>query len=73
MDKTYNERKILLPRVEYLLSVYHKLENIEEKNRLLKEVIEKVLYEKRVKGRWKGSPGDFKIQLFMRLTGPYHV
>lgn len=57
----------IIPRAEYLLEVYGTLQDAEEKNRLLKSVVQRVEYEKDHSTRWHGSPDDFKITLFPQI------
>lgn len=58
---------IIIPRVEKLLTTYHALPTPQAKNDLLKEVLEKVIYTKKVGGRWHAAPDDFDIVLYPRL------
>lgn len=60
------KRQQLVPQVEYVLSVYDTLQSAQEKNDLLKTVIDKVVYIKEKKGRW-GDPEDYSIQLYPKL------
>lgn len=57
----------IIPKIEYLLDVYDKLPNAKQKNDLLKEVLDKVIYTKNVDGRRKGAPDDFQILLRPKL------
>ena len=58
---------IIIPKVEKLLNTYNALPTPQAKNDLLKEVLEKVVYTKKVGGRWHTSPDDFEIILYPRL------
>lgn len=60
------ERQRLIPQVEYVLSVYNTLQSAQEKNDLLKTVIDKVVYIKEKGGRW-GNPDDYSIHLYPKL------
>lgn len=62
---TYKKR--LMCKSEKVLEVYHALSTPTEKNRMLQEVLEKVVYIKTVNGRWHGSPDDFELSLFPKL------
>ncbi|MFT8889588.1 MAG: recombinase family protein [Ethanoligenens sp.] len=64
-------RRNLIPKAEYVLEVYDYLKTAREKNDLLKEVIEKVVYIKEHGGRWHSDPGDFEITLLPKLPA-YH-
>ncbi len=60
-----NERDIIIPKVEYILSVYETLTDPKDKNDLLCEVIEKIIYTKdkrseKVKKKKKKKPKKSK-------------
>ena len=59
--------KEIIPKVEKLLDVYHDLPTAQEKNDMLKEVLEKVVYKKTQNTRWSGSPDDFEITIYPKL------
>lgn len=61
------DRNVIIPKVERVLQLYGTIENPEEKNELLKEVIEKVTYIKDISGRWHASPDDFELYLQPKL------
>ena len=56
----------IIPAVENLLELYHRLPTPAAKNDLLKEVLEKVTYIKDRGGRW-GNPDDFEIIMYPKL------
>lgn len=56
----------LIPRLEHILEVYDTLPGAEEKNSLLKEVIERIEYVKETGGRWS-DPDDFSLTIYPRL------
>ena len=58
---------ILIPTVERLLDIYGELKSPAAKNEMLKEILEKVVYDKDVGGRWHGKPDKFTIELFPKL------
>lgn len=60
-------RRVIIPRVEHLLTVYNEIPSPAEKNALLKEVLEKVVYFKEDHGHGHRIPEDFKITLYPRL------
>ena len=65
-----NARKInsLIPKIKNVLAVYHTLESPAEKNRMLKEVVDKAVYQKSTHGAFKGnSADDFELELYPRL------
>ncbi len=57
----------IIPKVERLLEVYHGLTTAQEKNDMLKSVLEKVSYTKEYGTRWHGSPDDFDVVLYPRI------
>ena len=68
-DVLYAEsRETIIPKVEYLLDVYHELETPADKNKLLKEVLEKAVYLKEKCGRAKkGGADNFSLDIFPKL------
>ncbi|MFZ5352784.1 MAG: recombinase family protein [Bacillota bacterium] len=60
-------QKAFIPKVEKLLELYNTTDNAALKNKWLKEVLEKAVYIKTVKGRWHNRPDDFELELFPRL------
>jgi site-specific DNA recombinase len=67
IEERENIKKEYVPQIEKLLDVYYKLETPEEKNTLLKEVIEKVVYLKLEGGRWSGMEDKFELTIIPRL------
>lgn len=55
----------LIPSIRRILELYDALESPKEKNALLKEVIDQVLYQKTVGGRWEKS--DLHLYIFPRI------
>lgn len=55
-----------VPKMELLLNSYNELESPQEKNNRLKEVLEKVTYEKSQGGRWH-NPEDFTLVVYPRV------
>lgn len=60
-------QKNIIPKIERVLDVYHKFDDPRIKNDLLKEVIEKAVYTKKVGGRWSNRINDFQIDLYPKL------
>ena len=58
-------RTDLIPQLEHVLDVYWS-SSVQERNELLKTVLEKVEYRKTRRERWKGG-GDMTLTLFPRL------
>jgi len=61
------QKKIIIPKVERVLEIYYELETPEEKNNLLKEVIDKVVYIKKEGGRWNRKVDKFKLILYPKM------
>jgi len=64
--KEEGKRKII-PKVERVIDLYWKMKTPKEKNDLLKEVIDKVVYIKEKSGRWHAKPDDFQLKLFPKV------
>lgn len=60
-------RADIVPAVKKVLDIYHDLQTAEYKNKLLKEVLDKVVYTKELSGRWHGKPDDFELVLYPKL------
>lgn len=56
-----------IPKVERVLDVYWSTEDPALRNELLKEIVEKAVYNKSVGGRWHGKPDDFELVLYPRI------
>ena len=65
--KAEQSRKIIIPMTEHVLEQYHKAATPAEKNKLLKSVIEKVVYTKAVNGRWHNDPDDFELIIYPKI------
>ena len=63
--KLISNQTELIPKVEYLLEAYHRIESASEKNRLLKEVLERVEYSKTKGGRYQES--DMKLVIYPKI------
>lgn len=63
-----NSIKVIIPKIEHVLEVYHSLPDAAAKNAALKEVLERVTYIKSVNGRWHNKPDDFEITLYPKVT-----
>lgn len=62
-----------IPRFEHAIEFYKTSENIQAKNDLLKEVIEKVAYTREKGGRW-ADPEDFQLVITPRWpNATYHL
>ena len=59
--------EILIPKIENVLDTYYTLHDPAEKNRLLKDVLEKVVYKRYKGGRWCPDKENFEIVLFPKI------
>lgn len=60
-------KKNIIPKLENTINSYWSLNTPKEKNELLKEVLEKVVYIKEKGGRWSGKVEDFKLKIYPKL------
>ena len=68
IDEMYTRRNEFVPRVQNILDVYHMLKTPAEKNALLKEIVEKAVYDKDKSGAFKGcSSSDFELTLYPKI------
>lgn len=67
-EEEINGRRLIIPRAEKVLIQYPLAKTAEEKNNLLKSVIDKAVYTKTVNGRWQGCPDDFELVLYPKIT-----
>jgi len=58
------EEKRFIPKVERVIDLYWKLADPKDRNHLLKEVLEKVIYIKEEGGRWSGKVDKFMLKIF---------
>ena len=65
--KKESGRKNIIPKVEKLLDVYECLSTPKEKNDILREVVEKVVYKKEGGGRWHNAWNKFEIIIYPKL------
>jgi len=62
-------KRLIIPKIEGILESYYNIEDPAEKNKLLKEVIEKAVYTKTVRGsRWcPDKQDDFELVIYPKL------
>lgn len=60
-------REIFIPKVKHVLELYSELDDPADKNALLKEVLEKVIYTKDKGGRFSGYADKFELVLYPKL------
>ncbi|WP_425447785.1 recombinase family protein [Dethiothermospora halolimnae] len=61
-------KKLIIPKVEKVIEGYKHIKDPAKKNKLLKEVLEKVVYTKTVNGRWHGKKDDFELLLYPKIS-----
>ena len=67
-EKANKEQTLVIPKLQNVLDIYDKLESNEEKNKLLKSIIEKVTYLKTDKSIKKTSdPTNFEIHIYPKI------
>ncbi len=60
--------KEAIPKIEKVLDLYNKTDSVENKNKLLHTVIEKVIYKKTSSGRWdKEARYNFSLELYLKF------
>lgn len=61
--------KTIIPKIEHILEVYNMLPTAQDKNDLLKEVINSVTYTKERSGHWKNvDPDDYSLELYLNIS-----
>lgn len=61
-------RRNIIPKIEYLIEAYEKIPSAAQKNELLKEILDKVVYTKTVSGMYRGHSADeFDLVLYPKL------
>ena len=67
-EKINKEQQFVIPKIENVIEIYYKLDDVEEKNKLLKSIIEKVTYLKTEKAIKKTSdPTNFEIHIYPKI------
>jgi lipopolysaccharide biosynthesis regulator YciM len=66
-ENSKKNKEVLIPKLEKIIEVYGDLNDPEEKNKMLKEALEKVTYLKTVNGRWHNRPDDFKLRFYPKI------
>lgn len=61
------QRKEIIPKVKRLLDVYDTLPSAEEKNRMLREVVERAVYRRDAVDGKKPPRGSFDLEIYPRL------
>ena len=64
-----NQKEIIIPKVENIIDLYYNLETAEDKNILLKSIINEVTYLKTEKAIKKDSdPTNFELRIFPKIA-----
>ena len=64
-----NQKEIMIPKFENIIDLYYNLETAEDKNILLKSIIDKVTYLKTEKAIKKDSdPTDFELHIYPKIS-----
>ena len=67
-ENANTEKTLIIPKLQNVLDIYDRLESNEEKNKLLKSIIEKVTYLKNEKSIKKSSdPTNFEIHIYPKI------
>ena len=68
-EKADKEKQFVIPKIENVLDLYYKLDSNEQKNKMLKNIIEKVTYLKTEKSIKKDSdPTNFEIHIYPKIS-----
>lgn len=63
-----DEKELIIPKLENVIDIYYQLDTAEEKNNILRTVLEKVTYLKEKKALKKtDDPTEFEIRLYPKL------
>ena len=63
-----NQKKQFIPKVKNIITIYYTLTSAEEKNKLLKEVIEKITYSKDHTARFTKDYENFEIVVYPKIS-----
>ena len=69
-EKIINKNKEdIIPKIENVLELYYMLKEVEDRNNLLKGILDKVTYNKTTKANRKDSdPTDFEITIYPKIA-----
>lgn len=62
------KERVIIPKVERVIELYWTIESPKEKNDLLKEVLNKAVYNKNEGGRWSGKIDEFELRLYPKIS-----
>lgn len=72
IDQRKIEAKTIIPKIEKLIDVYFSLPDAATKNKMLKEVIERVEYTREKGGRWVENKDNFDLKIFPKLPKSHY-
>ena len=72
IDQRKIEAKTIIPKIERLIDVYFSLPDAATKNKMLKEVIERVEYTREKGGRWVENKDNFDLKIFPKLPKSHY-
>lgn len=68
-DSKIKLKNTIIPKAEHLLEIYKNLPDAESKNKVLKELFEKIVYTKEKGGRWdKDNIDNFELKFISKLN-----
>lgn len=70
VKSSITNRQGLVPRVDHVLAIYEQTQDKEERNHLLKSVLQKVVYHKTIRATKKMHETDLSIDIYPNLTNP---
>lgn len=68
VEQQEQQQKTLIPRIQHILQVYREVPSAADRNALLREVLDKVVYNKEESG--VGHESDFTLYLYPKLPFP---
>lgn len=63
-EASKRNQEIIIPKFQKAIELYRGACEPAFKNKILHEILEKVVYKKSVKGRWNNKPDDFELTLY---------
>ena len=71
LQEIEKRKQEFIPKVKKVIDVYDDLQTAEEKNKMLREIIEKVVYFKEHRARRAEDCGNFKIEIYPKILGDF--
>ena len=67
-EEIKTQKEVIIPKLENVIGLYHKLETAEDKNILLKSIVAKITYLKTEKSIKKASdPTNFELHIYPKI------